>query len=130
MKFLRTLLLPLLLLCVTYPATSMAHGERAQMPQLRMRTVHWIDVQASTTKLAINEIVKIKGKFMPSEYWPHHVNSIEETAFLNIGVPGPSFVRLDSRVNGVPMIRSTSFVPYSLGLFDDVKSLTPYILAA
>lgn len=86
-----------------------AHGERAQMPQLRMRTVHWMDVQVSTTKLAVNELVMVKGQFMPSEYWPHHVNSIEGTAFLNIGVPGPSFVRLDSRVNGTPMIRSTSF---------------------
>jgi methane/ammonia monooxygenase subunit B len=74
-----------------------------------MRTVHWIDVQASSTKLAVNDIVKISGEFMPSLYWPHHVRSIEDTAFLNIGVPGPSFVRLDSRVNGVPMIRSTSF---------------------
>jgi methane/ammonia monooxygenase subunit B len=71
--------------------------------------VHWIDVKASTAKLAVNDILKISGQFMPSEYWPHHVLSIEETAFLNIGVPGPSFVRLDSRVNGVPMIRSTSF---------------------
>jgi len=92
-----------------HPSDVQAHGERAQMPQLRMRTVHWIDVKASTTKLAVNDIVKISGQFMPSEFWPHHVKSIENTAFLNVGVPGPSFVRLDSRVNGVPMIRSTSF---------------------
>ncbi len=109
MKLLRAILLPLLVLSASYSPTLFAHGERAQMPQLRMRTVHWIDVQASTTKLSINEIVKISGKFMPSKFWPHHVDSIEETAYLNIGVPGPSFVRLDSRVNGVPMIRSTSF---------------------
>ena len=104
--------LGLLLIAVTFislPLEVQAHGERAQMPQLRMRTVHWVDVQASTAKLAVNEILKVTGQFMPSEYWPHHVLSIEETAFLNIGVPGPSFVRLDSRVNGVPMIRSTSF---------------------
>jgi len=91
------------------PLEAVAHGERAQMPQLRMRTVHWLDVQVSTAKLAVNEIITVKGQFMPSKYWPHHVNSIEDTAYLNIGVPGPSFVRLDSRVNGVPMIRSTSF---------------------
>ena len=108
MKLLCAFLLPLIAFCVIYPSPSVAHGERAQMPQLRMRTVHWIDVEASTTKLAVNEIVKISGKFMPSKYWPHHVDSIEDTAYLNIGVPGPSFVRLDSRVNGVPMIRSTS----------------------
>ncbi|MDE1011176.1 MAG: hypothetical protein OSB38_36495 [Paraburkholderia fungorum] len=91
------------------PSSALAHGERAQMPQLRMRTVHWIDVQASATKVNVNDVIKITGKFMPSKYWPHHIKSIEDTAFLNIGVPGPSFVRLDSRVNGVPMIRSTSF---------------------
>jgi methane/ammonia monooxygenase subunit B len=108
----RTLLaawLGLAALLLGYVPAASAHGERAQMPQLRMRAVHWIDVEVSTAKLAVNDIVKITGKFMPSEYWPHHVNSIEDTAYLNIGVPGPSFVRLDSRVNGVPMIRSTSF---------------------
>lgn len=97
------------MLCSLIPLSAPAHGERAQMPQLRMRTVHWLDVQVSTAKLAVNELITIKGQFMPSVYWPHHVKSIEGTAFLNIGVPGPSFVRLDSRVNGVPMIRSTSF---------------------
>lgn len=112
MRTLRTLLvawLGLVTLLVGHVPAAVAHGERAQMPQLRMRSVHWIDVQYSTVQLAVNDIVKITGKFMPSKYWPDHVNSIEDTAFLNIGVPGPSFVRLDSRVNGVPMIRSTSF---------------------
>jgi len=109
MKLLLALLLSLPAFSAMYSPPLLAHGERAQMPQLRMRTVHWIDVQASTSKMAVNDVVKISGKFMPSKYWPHHVDSIEETAFLNIGVPGPSFVRLDSRVNGVPMIRSTSF---------------------
>lgn len=86
-----------------------AHGERAQMPQLRMSTVHWFDVEISTSRLAVNELLTVKGSFMPSQFWPEHVHSIEDTAFLNIGVPGPAFVRLDSRVNGVPMIRSTAF---------------------
>ena len=110
MKFLLSLSVSALLSFFSLlPLVADAHGERAQMPQLRMRTVHWIDVQASTPKLAVNDVITIKGQFMPSKFWPHHVNSIEDTAFLNIGVPGPAFVRLDSRVNGVPMIRSTSF---------------------
>lgn len=109
MKTLLLTWLGLTVLFLSYAPTVSAHGERAQMPQLRMRTVHWMDVQASVAKLGVNEVVKISGQFMPSEYWPHHVESIEETAYLNIGVPGPAFVRLDSRVNGVPMIRSTSF---------------------
>ncbi len=87
-----------------------AHGEKSQQPALRMRTVHWFDVDVSTRKLEINQILVIKGSFIPSLSWPEHVASIEHTAFLNMGVPGPSFVRLDSRVNGVPTIRSTSYM--------------------
>ncbi len=97
-----------LCLATTTMAAS-AHGEKAQMPQLRMSTVHWFDVEVSTTKLSINGEITVTGRFMPSMYWPEHVESIEVTAYLNIGVPGPAFVRLDSRVNGVPMIRSTRF---------------------
>lgn len=100
-----------ILLSLGLPEMVLAHGERAQMPQLRMRTVHWVDLNVSTTQLKVNEELVVSGRFMPSEFWPHHVESVEGTAFLNIGIPGPSFVRLDSRVNGVPMIRSTSFKP-------------------
>lgn len=101
----------LLGLCMAAMALAVhAHGERAQMPQLRMSTVHWFDIEVSTTKMSVNDEIIVKGRFMPSMYWPEHVESIEDTAFLNIGVPGPSFVRLDSRVNGVPMIRSTRFM--------------------
>lgn len=90
-------------------APAFAHGEKAQQPALRMRTVHWFDVDLSTRKLDVNQILVVKGSFIPSLSWPTHVASIEHTAFLNIGVPGPSFVRLDSRINGAPGIRSTSF---------------------
>lgn len=88
-----------------------AHGEHAQMPGLRMRTLHWFDTEMLPKQLKVNENLVIKGKFVPSEWWPEHVPSISGAAFLNVGVPGPTFVRLDSRVNGVPMIRSTSFQP-------------------
>lgn len=105
MKWMLLVLFGLLL-----PAESvLAHGERAQMPQLRMRTVHWMDVTLSKSEMDINDTVKVTGSFIPSEYWPDHVASIEGLSYLNVGVPGPSFVRLDSRVNGVPMIRSTGF---------------------
>lgn len=86
-----------------------AHGERAQQAGLRMRTIHFFDTEIYPIKLSVNEELTVKGKFIPSEYWPEHISSIEEMAFLNIGIPGPKFVRLESRVNGVPMIRSTSF---------------------
>lgn len=100
----------LLLGLLWMPLSALAHGERAQMPQLRMSTVHWYDLELSATTLAVNDEIRIKGSFMPSRFWPEHVESIEGTAFLNIGVPGPSFVRLDSRVNGVPQIRSTRYL--------------------
>jgi methane/ammonia monooxygenase subunit B len=100
----------LIVVLVTLTAAPvLAHGEKAQQPALRMRTVHWFDVELSTRKLDINEILVVKGSFIPSKSWPHHVASIEDAAYLNVGVPGPSFVRLDSRVNGVPTIRSTSY---------------------
>lgn len=87
-----------------------AHGEKAQQPALRMRTVHWFDVDLSVRKLDVNQILVVKGSFIPSNSWPHHVASIEDgSAFLNIGVPGPSFVRLETRINGTPGIRSTTF---------------------
>ena len=108
----------LLFLALLVPALAQAHGERAQMPQLRMSTVHWFDIEASKTQLDVNDLIVIKGSFMPSRFWPEHVQSIEDTAFLNIGVPGPAFVRLDSRVNGAPMIRSTRFMRGELYHFE------------
>ncbi len=86
-----------------------AHGERAQMASLRMRTVHWFDTEIYPREVKVNDIVTVKGRFSPSEWWPDNIASIEHSAFLNIGVPGPSFIRVSSEVNGVPMIRSTRF---------------------
>lgn len=109
MNRIQSLLFTAVLMLAAAVPPAFAHGERAQMPQLRMSTVHWFDVELDTDKLAVNDTLTVRGRFMPSKYWPEHVKSIEDTAFLNIGVPGPAFVRLDSRVNGVPMIRSTAF---------------------
>lgn len=95
---------------VSFGEVAFAHGERAQQAGLRMRTLNWWDVEVSPKKVSVNEVITIKGKFSPSEWWPKHMaNPSERLAFLNIGVPGPVFVRIDSRVNGVPMIRSTHF---------------------
>lgn len=99
----------LMLFLTAYSDLVLAHGERAQQAGLRMRTLNWIDVEVSPRKVNIGEVMTIKGKFIPSHWWPEHMADIADTAFLNIGVPGPMFVRVDSRVNGVPMIRSTSF---------------------
>ncbi|MBV1884353.1 MAG: methane monooxygenase/ammonia monooxygenase subunit B [Pseudomonadales bacterium] len=88
---------------------SFAHGEKAQQAGLRMRTMNWFDTEISPRTVSVNEQVIITGKFMPSKHWPKHMASIEEMAFLNVGVPGPKFIRVSSHVNGTPMIRSTSF---------------------
>ena len=87
----------------------LAHGEKAQQAGLRMRTLNWFDTEIYPRNIKVNDTVTVKGKFIPSENWPRHMESIEEVAFLNIGVPGPAFIRLDSHVNGTTMIRSTSF---------------------
>ncbi len=107
----RVPLLPVVALFFTVLATdlALAHGERAQQPGLRMRSVHWVDLEVFPKQLKVGESLTIRGKFIPSKFWPEHMASIADTAFLNVGVPGPAFLRIDSRVNGVPMIRSTAF---------------------
>lgn len=97
------------LLALTFATEVYAHGERAQQAGLRMRTVHWFDTKISTTKLDVNQTVTLSGTFVPSKFWPEHMAGPDGTAFLNVGIPGPVFVRVDSEVNGVPMIRSTAF---------------------
>lgn len=106
-----------LLLCMMC-GDVMAHGERAQLASMRMRTVHWFDLVVTPNKVKVGDIVTVTGKFAPSVWWPKHMPSIEDTAYLNIGVPGPTFIRLDASVNGVPMVRSTSF---ELGKVYDYK---------
>lgn len=122
--FLKRLVIASLLM--TTAVEAYAHGERAQQAGLRMRTVHWFDTQISTAKLDVNGTLTLTGTFVPSKYWPEHMAGPDGTAFLNVGIPGPVFVRVDSSVNGVPMIRSTEFHPgetykYSMTL----KARTP-----
>ena len=50
----------LMVVLVTFSATpTYAHGEKAQQPALRMRTVHWFDVDLSTRKLDVNQILVV-----------------------------------------------------------------------
>ena len=90
------------------PMPAFAHGEKAQMAFLRMRSIHWYDIQVSPTQVSINEEVVVTGKFRPSEFWPSSLPK-PEVAYINVGVPGPVFVRLESEVNGANMVNSTSF---------------------
>lgn len=105
--------LPLMVICLAvvqlYSDVVYAHGERAQQAGIRMRTMHWWDIEIHPRKVKIGEIVTVTGKFSPSESWPEHLASSEVASFMNIGVPGPAFLRMHSEVNGTPMIRSTRF---------------------
>ncbi|RLA42010.1 MAG: methane monooxygenase/ammonia monooxygenase subunit B [Gammaproteobacteria bacterium] len=97
------------LMLVLLAGDALAHGERAQLASMRMRTVHWFDTKVEPLNVKVGDIVTVTGKLVTSVWWPKHMPSIEETVFLNIGVPGPTFLRLHSEVNGVPMMRSTAF---------------------
>lgn len=94
---------------LTFSVDAGAHGERAQLASMRMRTLHWFDISVSPTRAKVGDTIVMTGKFIPSELWPEQLPSITDTVFLNIGTPGPKFIRVYSEVNGVPMIRSTAF---------------------
>lgn len=82
-----------------------AHGERSQEPFLRMRTVNWYDTEWVGRSTAVNDIAYLKGKFHLSEDWPRAVVKPHRT-FINVGSPSAVFVRLSSKVGGVPMFVS------------------------
>ena len=109
-----------LLALLALPMEVAAHGERAQLASMRMRTLHWFDIEVSPTRVNVGDTIVITGKFIPSEFWPEQLPSVEDTAFLNVGAPGPKFIRVHSEVNGVPMIRSTAFEPGKLYEFKSV----------
>ena len=105
---LRNALLMVLMWALLVPVTY-GHGEIAQMAGIRMRTIHWFDTEIQPTQVKVNDIVTVRGKFMVSGHWPDYVAKPEEWVFLNIGVPGPVFVRLDATINGMPQYQSTAF---------------------
>ncbi|MDQ3564744.1 MAG: methane monooxygenase/ammonia monooxygenase subunit B, partial [Pseudomonadota bacterium] len=44
------------------PEDARAHGEKSQQAFLRMRTIHWYDLNWSTDKLKVNEKMTVSGK--------------------------------------------------------------------
>ena len=105
-KLLSALLVLFPLLAVT--TTVFAHGERAQQANVRMRTINWYDMEISPAKVEVGEIVTVKGRMRVSKFWPDHLPSVTDRVFLNVGTSGPNFVRLNSHIDGVSMIQSTS----------------------
>ncbi len=90
-----------------YTPTASAHGEKSQAAFMRMRTIHWFDLNWSKDEVAVNETMTISGKFHVFAGWPETVDK-PEVAFLNIGIPGPVFIRAGSWIGGQLVPRSVS----------------------
>jgi len=88
-----------------YAPAASAHGEKSQAAFMRMRTIHWYDLKWSKEVVKVNDTVEISGKFHVFEGWPETVDA-PESAFLNIGIPGPVFIRKESYVGGQLVPRS------------------------
>ncbi len=100
-----------LLMAVTsamfYTPTASAHGEKSQAAFMRMRTIHWFDLNWSKDEVPVNSTMTISGKFHVFAGWPETVDK-PEVSFLNIGIPGPVFIRVGSWVGGQLVPRSIS----------------------
>jgi methane/ammonia monooxygenase subunit B len=100
-----------LLLTVTaamfYTPTASAHGEKSQAAFMRMRTIHWFDLNWSKEEVPVNDTMTISGKFYVFQGWPETVDK-PEVAFLNIGTPGAVYIRQGSWIGGQLVPRSVS----------------------
>jgi len=92
---------------VLYTPTASAHGEKSQAAFMRMRTIHWFDLNWSKEELPVNDTMTISGKFFVFSGWPETVD-LPEISFLNIGIPGPVFIRAGSWIGGQLVPRSAS----------------------
>ena len=90
-----------------YTPTALAHGEKSQAAFMRMRTIHWFDLNWSKEEVPVNDTMTISGKFFVFAGWPETVDK-PEISFLNIGIPGPVFIRAGSWIGGQLVPRSVS----------------------
>jgi len=90
-----------------YTPAASAHGEKSQAAFMRMRTIHWFDLNWSKDEVAINDQMTISGKFHVFAGWPETVDK-PEVSFLNIGIPGPVFIRQGSWIGGQLVPRSVT----------------------
>ena len=88
-----------------YTPTASAHGEKSQAAFMRMRTIHWFDLNWSKDSVAVNDTMTSSGKFHVFAGWPETVDK-PEVSFLNIGIPGPVFIRAGSWIGGQLVPRS------------------------
>ena len=97
--------------CVLWPALSLAHGERAQEPSLRLSTIQWYDTRWSAPRISVNQELVVTGRFHIMSSWPLEIPSPATLTFLNVDVPGPVFTRAASEVNGVNGVASMALQP-------------------
>jgi methane/ammonia monooxygenase subunit B len=90
-----------------YAPTAAAHGEKSQAAFMRMRTIHWYDLNWSKDTVPVNDTMTVTGKFHVFKGWPETVD-LPESSFLNIGTPGPVFIRAGSWIGGQLVPRSCS----------------------
>ena len=88
-----------------YAPTASAHGEKSQAAFMRMRTIHWFDLNWSKEEVVVNDTMTISGKFFVFSGWPETVDK-PDISFLNIGIPGPVFIRAGSWIGGQLVPRS------------------------
>jgi methane/ammonia monooxygenase subunit B len=74
---------------------------------MRMRTIHWFDMNWSKEEVPVNDTMTISGKFFVFAGWPETVDK-PEVSFLNVGIPGPVFIRAGSWIGGQLVPRSVS----------------------
>jgi methane/ammonia monooxygenase subunit B len=106
-----SLIFALSMVAALVPEIAAAHGERAEPPFLRMATVQWYDTHWSTTHLKVNDEMTVSGRFRIVKYWSFAI-AAPDLAFLNIDVPGPVMIRVNSSIDGVNGAAST---PLELG---------------
>ncbi|OPY96797.1 hypothetical protein A5906_01115 [Bradyrhizobium sacchari] len=82
-----------------------AHGERAQEPYLRTRTVQFYDVHFSKTDVKVNERFELTGKFRLMQDWPDAVTP-PDIVFVSSISPGPTIARIETYLNGEPARQS------------------------
>ena len=90
-----------------YTPTASAHGEKSQAAFMRMRTIHWFDLNWSKDEVPVNDTMTLTGKFYVFKGWPETVDK-PEVSFLNVGIPGPVFIRAGSWIGGQLVPRSVS----------------------
>jgi len=74
---------------------------------MRMRTIHWFDLNWSKDEVPVNDTMTLTGKFYVFKGWPETVDK-PEVSFLNVGIPGPVFIRAGSWIGGQLVPRSVS----------------------